>query len=304
MGLFETDEDEGSFRRKVGRPRKSLSQQQDSNMGTKNLDENGNQIYTRICPGCKKVVSFTRKTKPAVCPFCHDKYWDKPRDEYVLFKAQEKWISGGRDPKGLGAMYPMLLSYSSTLVKSALRNRVVLSEEDIGDKASDMALTVISSYQKNACYEVTGSFGGLLTKIRLGVMFSDSVQNDDKTLSLDYELKENMNLMDNPSLFINDEKEKYEKDAYKEFEKSSYKDIPKDVCNLIFEEFRKMREGRDDRKDALLFLVGIRNVLGKSRINDMNDLYDMYGTKIKEDVDWMMSRIRESLEEMENLQER
>ena len=67
------------------------------------------------------------------------------------------------------------------------------------------------------------------------------------------------------------------------------------VCDLIFDEHRKMREMRDDRMDSLLFLVAIRNNFLKGRKGLMDDMYSLYGTKVKDDVDWMMGSVRDYL---------
>lgn len=284
---------------KVGRPKKELSQQQDSRMDTGERDSEGHKMMSRECSCCGKPVEFAFRHKPDKCPYCGSVYWDKPRDEYKLFMLQDEFLNGGRDLHVLGRMYPVLESYSENFVKKALRNRIIMTPEQIHDKASDMAFTILKSYEgNNKDYKVRGSFGGLLQKIRLGVMFGTNVQQDDQMLSLDYEIKENVTLMNNPTSFIDDGEEnraKYESDAYSECVRNESEHMDGTVCDLIFDEHRKMREMRDDRMDSLLFLVAIRNNFLKGRKGLMDDMYSLYGTKVKDDVDWMMGSVRDYL---------
>ena len=318
MGIFDTDEyyedSEGHLHRKprVGRPPKSasssstdddLSRQQDSRMGTKRYDENGNQIYSRLCPSCHREVEFTRGNKPEHCPHCGEVYWDKPRDEYLLFKAQEKWEKAGARVDQLGILYPMLLSYSETLVKASLRGRVVLQEEDIHDKASDMALRLISYYQRNPeTYRVRSSFGGLLSKIRLEVMYSNSSRYEDSTLSLDYEIGENTTLMDSP--FLNGlntdptiDNSRYEVDAMREYETIQSEDTSNIVDKIISESVDEVRRSSrpSEKFRPYLLLVGVRNMLRRFRQSDMNNLYDYYGDTVRSDTEELMYTIHEYL---------
>lgn len=304
MGLFDgyVEDAEGNLHAipKVGRPKKSLSDQQDSKMVTDETDSQGHHIYIRECSSCGKEVRFTRGDRPAECPWCGNKFWDKPRDEFKLFMLQEKFIERGRDEKVLGEMYETLESYSETLVKKALRNRIVLTPEEIHDKASDMALSLIDSFRKSDTYVIHGSFGGLLSKIRLGVMFSSDAQMHDKMLSLDAEIKDNMSLMDNPTVYLADgllNADAYEVNAATELEKADSAETDKKVCNLIFEEEKTMRECRDDWKDGILFLAGMRNYLKNDSKCTADELYSIYGDTVREDVEYMLRKIKEQLVE-------
>ena len=111
------------------------------------------------CANCGTTVVYGYGTKPAVCPVCGNKWWDKPTDEFNLFMLQNDYISSGRQPEKLSLMYEGLIRYSENLIKKNLKGKAVLDPERIHEQAEDTALNFLEVYLKKEDYIVEFSFG-------------------------------------------------------------------------------------------------------------------------------------------------
>lgn len=223
----------------------------------------------RVCTACGKVSYYSRKSKPASCPFCHDRYWDKPHDERDLFLLQEAYYNQNRSSKILGEMYLKIVTYSENIIKMQLKRKGKIYPKDLlEERAEEMALSFIEKYLKNPNYIIKHSFGGLLKKVVLGILYGKSVKDPDKEMSLDAEIENKFTVFDNPAFFIKDPlseevfRSTYEQDAYDEALKSTESYIPEELTGFINEMSERIRVSQGYSRN-LLFLIGMRNFLNK-----------------------------------------
>ena len=156
----------------------------------------------RECANCHSTVIYGYGTKPEVCPFCGNKWWDKPKDEFNLQMLQDDYIKSGRTPEKLSLMYDGLIRYCENLIKKNLKGKTNLSVERIHEQAEDTALNFLEVYLKKPDYVVEYSFGGLLSRYVAGVMYNKREQINDKTTSLDRTIAEDMKFEDNVYSFM------------------------------------------------------------------------------------------------------
>lgn len=254
------------------------------------------KIRERKCQHCGEIVRYSYGTTPQKCPFCGSPYWNRPREEYKLFTIQDEYLESGRDLKKLAPMYEILVFYAENIIKRAIKGKVLFSPEILNEKAQDVALNFFEMYFKKEDYQVNLSFGGILSKIALGILYNPKVKQNDTILSLDFELDERRRMGDTTTRFMEDgpEKDRLNEDVYDHYEKSNPQDVLEPVMKIVSEEKDHIREDFS-LEDSLLFLVGIRIFLLKNPGCTMNEFYDYYGDNVKQDIDITLRRIHESL---------
>jgi len=273
--------------------------------------ENEGKMYHKKCSNCGKKFSFRHKTKkiegsgkPAVCPYCGDKYWDKPVDEAVLMKLQDAFVESGRDPSMLSPMYPKLVAYAENSIKNMMKNRKILTKEDLAEKSHDAACKVLERLLSSDDYVIHSSFGGNFTRVLQGVLFSDA-RNDSMT-SLDslisstkssndfslnqYSDSESSAFVSHTSL-IKDSPELYEQKLIDDEE--SFVD---EISAIIKKVGKIIREDGPHR--SLLYYAGIYGFFNKKNNAAMNMFYTIYGSSIQKKVEKTKIFIRKYLREV------
>ena len=247
----------------------------------------------RVCANCHSIITYGYGTKPAVCPVCGNKWWDKPKDEFDLFVLQDDYINSGRSPEKLSLMYNGLIRYSENLIKRNLKGKAVLDLERIKEQAEDVALNFLEIYIKKEDYVVEFSFGGLLARYVAGVMYNKREQLNDQLTSLDMMMADDMKLEDNMYKFMDmsPEKEKFERDAYNEYIGSHPEELLDDLISIIHKK-KKTVEKSNSKVETFLFLVAMRNIFLKNRRCSIDEFYDYYGDDLKFDIDDCLERIR------------
>ena len=254
------------------------------------------KVRERKCQHCGKIVRYSYGETPQECPFCGSPHWSKPREEYKLFTIQDAYVAAGHDRNLLAPMYEILVFYAENIIKRAIKGKVLFSPEILNEKAQDIALGFFESYFKKENYEVHLSFGGILSKIALGVLYNPRVKHNDELLSLDFELDERRKMGDTATKFMEEgpEKDKLNQDVYEEFDDNNPLDSLEPVMKVIEEEKDHIREDFS-LADSFLFLVGLRIFLVKSPKCTIDEFYDYYGDNVKQDIDNTLPRIYSAL---------
>ena len=240
----------------------------------------------RVCANCHATVTYGYRTKPAVCPYCGNQWWDKPRDEFLLFTLQDDYIKSNRDPKKLSLMYEGLIRYSENLIKKNLKGKTILSLERIHEQAEDTALNFLEVYLKKPDYVVESSFGGLLSRYVTGVMYNKREIINDKSISLDKTIAEDMKLEENVFRFMDTSpvKEKFEQNAYSEYESNHPEELLDELMDVIQSKASKILKHKT-AVDSVLFVIGLRLFLLRNRKCSIDEFYDYYGDDLKTEID-------------------
>lgn len=251
---------------------------------------------TRECRACGKPITFHRGTKPINCPHCGSPWWDLPRDEFKLFTLQKEYIDSGRDPKKLAEMYETLVFYSENIIKQNLKGKAIYEYDELYGKAEDMAITILQSYLKKPEYEIKFSFGGILKKVALGVMYNNTTKFADQALSLDQEICENLSIGDNPSRFMGDTRERAEitRDVAETYEKEHPEDVVNNIMNIVHDNLMDTNNF-EGRAQGILYLVMIKNFLNKKSKTKKDEFLDYYGDKMLEYYDDTLEAVKKEL---------
>ena len=248
------------------------------------------------CANCHATITYGYGTKPTVCPICGNQWWDKPKDEFELFMLQDDYIKSGRSPEKLSLMYEGLIRYSENLIKKNLKGKASLDLERIHEQAEDTALNFLEVYLKNSDYVVKFSFGGLLAKYVTGVMYNKREKMNDRTISLDKTIAEDMKLEENVLRFMDTSpvKEKFEQDAYSEYDHNHPEELIDELMLIIINKKLKVLK-LESPVDSLLFLIGIRTFLIRNRKCSIDEFYDYYGDDLKVEIDDCLEIIKKQL---------
>ena len=132
----------------------------------------------KSCLNCGTVFDFEKEERPKECPVCGTPFWWNPPDEQELFVLQDAFLRAERDPEKLGPMYQKLLTYSENLIKNKMRNKFFMDSDYIEQKSNEVAMKVIEKYLANPEFVITTSFGGLMSKLVLGVLWGKARKTD------------------------------------------------------------------------------------------------------------------------------
>lgn len=254
------------------------------------------KIRERKCQHCGEIVRYSYGETPQKCPFCGSPYWNRPREEYKLFTIQDEYIASGMDKSKLAPMYEILVFYAENIIKRAIKGKVLFSPELLNEKAQDVALQFFEMFYKREGYLVQLSFGGILSKIALGVLYNPKVKQNDDMLSLDFELDERRKIGDTTTRFMEDgpEKDRLNEDVYDVYERDNPSEVLDPIMKVVIEERDHIREDFS-MEDSLLFLAALRILLLKNSRCTIDEFYNYYGDSVKQDVENTLSRIHDSL---------
>jgi hypothetical protein len=254
------------------------------------VEENSSKIV-RVCTACGKKTSYGRKEKPKDCPFCHDPYWDKPKDERELFILQDQFLESGRDKEILGRMYERFVVYGENIIKKYLKKSgKLLPAHVLTEKAESVAIKLVERYLKLPDSFVQYSFGGILDKIVKGVLFSSKTKKADQEISLEKNIEEDFTIMDNPAYFIKDPVYKrdfersFELDAYDEYAKKSIYTISEEISDLLMSMNDRIRISQKP-ENSIYFLLGIKNFLDKEKKVSMEQYYDLCSIQDRQNIE-------------------
>jgi len=247
----------------------------------------------KICSSCKQKIQYTSEPD-LFCPKCNTKYWYMPEDEAILFALQDKYIESGRDSKYLGEMYLVLIEYSKNFIKNKMKNKFLVSQEYLEEKAIEITYKVINKYLENPNYVFKVSFGGMMKYIVLGVLWGSNKRKEDKIESLSKSIykKDNTELEE---ILINDTLnwQNLEK-SYEAIDNSSsslYKEISY-ILDIIYNKIRN-RDGEPN----LYYLNGMLLFFNKKGDKFMRNYYDIAGNSVKKDIENAKLVIRNYLNE-------
>lgn len=253
------------------------------------------KVRERNCQHCNQVVRYSYGETPQECPFCGSPYWNKPREEYKLFSIQDEYIDSGMNKEKLIPMYEVLVFYAENIIKKAIKGKILFSPEVLNEKAQDVALNFFEMYFKKEGYVVKTSFGGILSKISLGVLYDPKIRMADESISLDIELNEKNSLSDiAPSIVTEEEKEKFSEDVYQAYDKNNPLQILDTIEDVIRSQVKFLKEDFS-KEDAFLFLSALCLRLRKRDRNCLNEFYDYYGDTVKQDIDNTLDLVRREL---------
>ena len=209
---------------------------------------------------------------------------------------QEDYIDSGFDKSKLAPMYEILVFYAENIIKKAIKGKVLFSPEVLNEKAQDIALNFFEMYYKKDGYLVKLSFGGILSKIALGVLYNPRVKNNDDLLSLDFELDERRKMGDTTTKFMEDgpEKDRLNEDVYETYDRNNPEESLDPLMRIVEEDKDHIREDFS-LEDSFLYLVGLRLYLLKNPRCTPDEFYDYYGDSVKTDVENTLSRLHEAL---------
>lgn len=128
---------------------------------TKEVDEDGNVVYTVVCAYCGNDVSFKHSEKPDKCPYCGSKEYRKPKTETMLFQLQQEYMSTG-STEALTKMYAILRDYAKSILKKHLPRDFTYHYSLVEEKANDAANLLIENYLGKNNFYIETSFAGYL----------------------------------------------------------------------------------------------------------------------------------------------
>lgn len=254
------------------------------------------KIKERKCQHCGNIVKYSYGETPQECPFCGSPYWNKPREEYRLFTIQDEYIDAGYDKSKLTPMYEVLVFYAENIIKRAIKGKVLFSPEILNEKAQEIALQFYELYFKRENFVVSLSFGGILSKMALGVLYNPKVKQQDDLLSLDFELDERRKMGDTTTRFMEDgpERDRLNEDVYEIYDRNNPLETLEPIMHIIITEKEHIKEDFSLR-DALMFLAGMRVYLLKNPKCSMDEFYAYYGDNVKLDIENAFKQIHDVL---------
>jgi len=256
-------------------------------------------LKERKCSNCSEVIEYPHKGKPALCPQCGAKYWDKPKDERDLFLIQDDYINSGRDKDKLSLMYEKLFQYAENIIKHKLRNKKILSEEDLYNKANDIAIIMIERYLKNSENTINHSFGGMMMWISNGVLFGG--KKDDTVDSLDQTYSDsNRQLLDNLYNISSATHEKMDKkDPQNSISNINTKSLSKEIMNIVDMIYERVYRKKDPSN--LLYLVGFGHFMTNKKDSFIREFNNLLSNATKRDIENSKLVVRNYLKEQNNL---
>lgn len=126
------------------------------------------------CKLCKK--DFERYHKPETCPYCNEKFYDKPENERILFHLQDKYYTYFDNPslsqEYLSKMIIMIEEISRNLLISNLKKKgTFVSKEEIEDMTSDVVLKMLE-YFRRPSFRIGDSFTGYIKQVILYPLYN------------------------------------------------------------------------------------------------------------------------------------
>jgi DNA-directed RNA polymerase subunit RPC12/RpoP len=257
-----------------------------------NLQQNKNKKV--ICSNCKKIIKYVHKNKPLICPECGDKYWDKPYDEFTLFKLQEKYLNNREDNKALTEIYKISIKYAERIMVGMLRNKFHITRDDFHVKAHNAACKLILKYCESPEFFVEFSFGGFLKGPVLNELYGKQAkQNSNLSLNSIIDDDSGEFMMDFLQSISNEAKERMSVEIETEVE-----DRESNVVELIMKRLNKINvliRMNQSIKESINNSIGVYHKINGKTDNFMNDYYNDTGSLCKQNIEKSMYIIYKTL---------
>lgn len=232
---------------------------------------------------CGIIVQWNFSEKPTECPYCFDKYWDKPNYEYQLFTLQEEYQKT-RDQAVSVKIFEILEAYSRICIVNTLhKTKAFLRSNDFNEKSRELAYLVYEFILKEKWIQF--SFGSLIGKILPGVLYKNYERESEISMTpefnnpkvsterdVDFMALKNKNLQ-----FTEDHVGNPALDIHTSMSKVLMKEFFPPIVKKIFYDY--------SNREVMLFLIGVRYKLKKHRPIHMNRFYNAFGTQIESLVD-------------------
>lgn len=141
---------------------------------------------------CGNYVEWKRGEAPEVCPFCGDKYYQRPGLEYKLFHLQDIFLDEYNktgSTKILGEkMFPLIQEYAENIIKGLIKGKKSLSAEELRMRAYDAGTLLLEVILKDPEHRMRYSFGKYLGNLCKSVCYS--TKNYEHTYSLNSILRD------------------------------------------------------------------------------------------------------------------
>jgi hypothetical protein len=261
----------------------------------KTKGEDGKALYCvekTMC--CGNRVEWLHGKAPEVCPYCRDKYWQKPMNEYKLFHLQDKFIADFEKTGStciLGEkMFPLLVEYAENLIKLLLKGKARISPENLYEKANDAATRLVEVILKTPDHRMRISFGGYLKRLCKSEAYTD--QENDKMYSMDYLIGDETEFgstISRKEIHTAEDGERVEEtltlnNRHDDTEQPG-NDIACELCGLIGKTASIIKGNTHSLETSLLYLIGLHHKLNKLDDTKMAEFYGEAGTSIRDFVE-------------------
>lgn len=242
---------------------------------------NYKKVYKKICSYCGKEVTYNHSHKPLQCPYCEALNWAKPPTETQLFLYQRDYLST-RNDSILTKMYPILVSYVSSIMKKTISSSYIYDVDFIEEKSSDAATILIENYLSKPEFYIHGSFAGYLRDKVKEVLYSNKEEEDHDSLNghfedNDKELIEYSNRYNYQPLFTIEVEDSMDVSFYKD------KDMLDGLMSILDRVFDELKI-TVSYYEFLATIVATLHRITKQSDEFMSRYYTEYGTGIHESV--------------------
>lgn len=238
---------------------------------------------------CRSKIEMTDK-RFDVCPVCGNKYYDKPRDEFILFSAQDKFLSNNRDIKILwNEAYPTIKKYTQIILCKKLNSsNCRYTKDDLDDLSSDIAVKLMCKFSDICDYQVSVSFGEVIKNLIIGEIYSDKRKFQDSIINIENKDYDNNDKCDNNHSYMDYISYKMSKSTDL-FNKNIYEKI-----NDIYEKL--ILSHSKDKMNSILSLIATYHFVSKNK-DALDELFVVFGSDFKEKHENNLNIIRECLSE-------
>lgn len=127
---------------------------------------------TITTPCCNQTLTINETDNFNECPFCGDKYFDKPPYEYKLFKDQDEFLKT-RDFTIFWKDYDILKYYAANIIlKNVDKTSYYYKDKQaLNDGINDIILIFLNKYKNNSEFRIDGSFYGCLDMMSRGMLW-------------------------------------------------------------------------------------------------------------------------------------
>lgn len=232
--------------------------------------------YHKPCINCNRQIIWERGNKPLICPFCSEKYWDKPEDERNLFQLQDTYIDSPTQ-ENLGKLYLSVYTYSRNIVKHLIKNKVFLQDHEIEEKAQDTSTMLIEKFLNDPYYRIDHSFGGMLIRIAQGVLYKG--REEDIPSSLESVISEGQSTLDDALFILQSTEEEWK--PFTELIENQAHNMSKMIESIVDYIHQSVLQRGASQVEAMLVLEGLGHFFYKHHKQFYFDFYTMSGNRVK-----------------------
>lgn len=256
------------------------------------------KLYTVKCIICEKETKYRRKYRLKKCPHCHssDPYWDKPKDEYILFHLQDKYLET-KSKDVLGEIYSILLVYTKKIINNyLLKGKKWLSKSELYQKAHDSVCKIIEYYMEKPEFKIDNSFAGYVLMVSKYFLFSKRKEDENDSLNhIIDDNKENQENVHNNSRSLQDIIDF----DYEKIFKEDMSEILLEKINYIFNKTID-KISKKSKLESLYTIIGLYHYISNSKF--INEYYEYFGNNIKNYVDNIMYIVYNTIKNIEESQ--